>query len=271
LILFWFADPVSTHPRLLERLAKSKKQRKIIVVDEQETKTAKAADQFFQVASENAPALLAGLRGKLACVNFDLQDAQADKLLTAMKSAEYGAILYGQVEDDSAFDLTGDSLNLLIKRLNDETRFVGMKLRSDVNAQSGENVISWSSGYPFAVSYAHGIPRYNWLEHSAETILTRGECDAILFASGSDLQQVFAGLSRTAKEFLGSIPKIVLSPISEFQTDVVFHVGVPGLTESGEFCRNDDVSLGLSAITGAHETSAVHVLESLLKVLGEMA
>ena len=118
------------------------------------------------------------------------------------------------------------------------------------------------------MNYSSELPRYNWLEYSAETVLTRGECDAILFATGSDLQNMFAGLSRTAKEFLGSIPKIVLSPIPDFETDVVFQVGVPGLNESGEYCRNDDVSLGLrSSVAEPLGSSSAQVLEALLAEL----
>jgi len=267
LVLFWFCDPVATHPRLLERLAKNNTQRKIVVVDQRETATAKIADQFFQVEPNNAADLLANIRAELSGLGLGAENETSIKLLAMMKNAKYGSVFYGQVTEDSAFELIGDSLSRLIRRLNDETRFVGLKLRADFNGLSAENVIAWSSGFPFAVSYAGKLPRYNWLEHSAETILTRGECDSILFASGTDLQNSFAGLSRTAKDVLGSIPKIVLTPIPDFQSDVVIQVGVPGLTESGEFCRTDDVSFGLSAVAGASETSSTMALEKLFNEL----
>jgi formylmethanofuran dehydrogenase subunit B len=215
------------------------------------------------------------LRAKLKGIELDseivaqatgLNTAQLDSLFSELASAKYGSIFYEQTYDDSVFDLATDSLLTLIRQLNDLTRFVGMKLRKDGNSHSA--VLAWSSGYPFAINFARKFPRFNWLEYSAETVLTRGECDAILFATGTDLQVGFSGLSRTAQDHLGSIPKIAMSPIQNFPSDVSFQVGVPGLTEAGEFCRNDDVSMPLASAreTASHNTESI--LEKILTGIG---
>ena len=123
-----------------------------------------------------------------------------------------------------------------------------MKLRTDSNAISAENVLAWSSGCAMAVNHAANFPRSNWLEYSAETVLTRGECDTVLLATGVDLKTAFAGLSKVAQQHLASIPRIALSPIENLPVEVAIATGVAGLNVGGEFCRNDDVMMPLAPL-----------------------
>ncbi len=278
LILFWFCDPVTSHPRLLERLRSSPNsdKRKIIVVDEHTTKTAKLADTFIQAPQINGPAILSGLRAEISQTKLDpflvelstgLTSEQIADLFNLMSAAQYGCIVHGQLNPDSAFDVAAQSLYSLIRNLNDVTRFVGLKLRNDRNAQSAENVLAWSSGYPFAANHALGFPRFNWLEHSAESVLTRGECDAILLATSADLSASFSGLSKVAREHLATIPKIILSPIENVSSCVAFQVGVPAISESGEFCRLDDVSMSIRSLLANSTTSANSILERIMHLV----
>lgn len=286
-IVFWFCDPVTTHPRLLERLAKptGHPKRRVIVVDEQETSTAKQADRFFQIQKTAAPALLAVLRANLLGADVDasrvesstgLSGFQVSDLLTMLTSASYGSLLYDQSNPDSVFDLESDSLSRLVRSLNDTTRFVALKLRHDANAQSGENVLAWSSGFSFAVNHALGFPRSNWLEHSAETVLVRGECDAVLWVGGKEAQAEIAGLPQAAQDTLQSVPVIFLSSglstdarggdegdVQLIQPHVEFEIGLPGLSGSGEFVRLDDVSLPVKTAGNAMEPSALSILEQV--------
>ena len=50
-VVLWFCDPATSHPRLLERL-QAKKTKRIIVVDSVRTKTAQVADKFIQLPLE---------------------------------------------------------------------------------------------------------------------------------------------------------------------------------------------------------------------------
>lgn len=273
LVIFWFCDPASTHPRLLQRLGNTK--RKIVVFDESATETARAADHFFQVDSAKAASVLAGVialvgdvslsSDQLARIPLVLEDL--NRIVSEISSAKYGSIFFGQPTRDSQFDLSTDLVHSLIRKLNDVTRFVGQKLRTDSNTQSGEDVLAWSSGFPFAINYAQGGPRFNWLEYSTETLLERGECDSILIASGLDLQTTFAGLSRIAKSHLNSIPKVILSPIEGIEGDVSFVVGVAGVNESGDWVRNDGVALPVTSLKENGEVSANEIFEKMLECL----
>ncbi|MFK7770098.1 MAG: hypothetical protein AB8B55_23010 [Mariniblastus sp.] len=262
-VVFWFCDPEETHPRLLERLGVGKK---IVVIGEVNLK---CGDAFYRISKNAAADLIAVLRSIIGQKKYDPASAQKATGLTVSQmeqiagllvQSKYGAMFYGQTTVDSSFDLANDSLASMFRELNNHTRFVGMKLRLDGNAQSAENVLAWSSGYPFAVSHSQTFPRYNQVEYSAETLLLRKECDAVLFATGPDLQTAFAALSRSGKDHLGSIPKISISPISNFPSDVSFEVGTPGVSESGEFCRNDDVPIPVGVVNDNELDSAEVVL-----------
>ncbi len=283
-ILFWCCDPAKTHPRLLERLNRGNVKRKIILVGEPGNSTVAHADQFFEIAPNQASDALAFVRASLMDGNVAAQSESSDSahdscseqcvdLAEQLVSAKYGAVFYGQTAEDSAFDLAGESLAALVRSLNQSTRFVGMKLRTDSNAISAENVLSWSSGYAMAVNHATGSPRSNWLEYSCETVLNRQECDAVLMATGADLSTALGGLSRTAQEYLSSIPRVLLSPIENLAAEVSIAVGVNGIDESGEFCRNDDVSMPLVSLpsglgstdSGSTDSAAVIALRAMLE------
>lgn len=272
LVVFWFCDPEKTHPRLLQRLNQpdDRPDRQIIVVDESSTQTSQLADQFIQIKREHGPAVLAMLRNQIASEPADVSGVQKtcglepgtlENFAHALKSARYGCVFSGQPDPDSTLDVGSLSLGRLIRDLNDVTRFVGMKLRTDHNAKSAENVLAWSTGFPFAVNHQLEYPRFNWLEFSAETVLTRRQCDAVLYATGLDGPATLDRMNPAARKHLASIPQIALTPLPEFTADVVIQVGVPGLNESGEFCRNDDVSIPLASIDQSQGTE--RILEQL--------
>ena len=256
-IIFWHCDPASSHPRLLERLNHSSvTNRMIVVVDEEETQTAKLADKFVQVSADQEVSLLAVLRARLIGSPIDSANVEettglsiedVDELHSLISTAKYGTIFQGQTERDSEFGVATQSLHSLTRTLNNVTRFVSLKLRHDQNSQSAENVLGWSSGYPMAISHSLQYPRFNWLEHSAESVLERGECDSVLFATGPDLLASMNGLSKVARAHLGSIPSIALSPISNFPSEISIQTGLLAISEAGEFCRMDDVSLPIRA------------------------
>lgn len=302
-IVFWFCDPQVTHPRLIQRLRRAESEsgfdRQLIVVDESESETGRAADRFFQLPRRLAAPLLSALRAAISDRPYDsavvaniLQNlheqvsptAQREDLLSQLAekltSASYGSFIYGQVDDDSELALADESLNRLVRSLNDHTRFVSLKLRHDGNAISGENVLTWSSGFPFAINYANRRPEFHWLEHSAEHRLQRGECDAVLLATGVDVLETFAGLPAASLAHLAATPKLLLSQLPLSQTpwvgslgaeDVFIQVGIPGMTDSGELCRLDDVSFGVRALTEAGDfPGAQNVLAGLAERIGQL-
>jgi formylmethanofuran dehydrogenase subunit B len=274
LVVFWFCDPVTTHPRHLERYSRpaAGPARKIIVVDEAQTATAAVADQFIRLSKSNAAAMLMALRASMAGIVLNASQVEPttghaqeriDGLADQLKSARYGAFVYGHTTQDSAFDLASDQLAQLTRELNQHTRFVSLGLRSDANARSAENVIAWSSGYPFAVNYAQSIPRFNRLEHSAAVLLERGECDLIV--AGPGIEKDVQSLSPKARKHFQATAKIMLtSAASEADAAIVLHVAAAGIDSEGDFCRQDDVALPLTKLVATERPSAVEAIEQIL-------
>lgn len=275
LVVFWFCDPEITHPRLLERIHRKDKDQpqRILVVGDKETATTKIAHRFIQISKENASELLVRIRGQLTLpsdnktsasgANFSsATEATASELVKELVDAKYGSIFFEQVTENSRFDSTSDSISRLIRSLNDVTRFVGLKLRTDNNAQSAENVLAWSSGFPFAVNHNLGHPRQHGLEFSAESMLQTQQCDAILFASRLSKSDLVGQLSKSARAHFESIPQIAFSTQAMI-ANVQFQLGIPGINEAGEYCRIDNISMPVKKIKPNDWMSPETILEEI--------
>ncbi len=269
LIVFWFCDPVKTHPRLLERLGRDGK--RVIVIDAAATATAKEADQFIRLPVHEANAALMLLNAFVNDKSIDLSGLAAyeidedtlQSLATELVSSNYGAVCYGHTDHDSQFDPATDQLALLVRTLNLKTRFVSLSLRQDGNAQSAENVIAWSSGFPFAVNYARSMPRFNGNEFSAASVLSKAECDAVLV--GPIDANDFDRLPELALAHLNRVPVIELTTGSGVieTAKVMIQVAAAGIDAVGDFCRLDDVALPLARIVTTNRPAAVDVIRSI--------
>jgi formylmethanofuran dehydrogenase subunit B len=162
-----------------------------------------------------------------------------------MKQAKYGVILYGTgLAKMRGKHLNSYALLSLARDMNAYTRFVCMPMRGGGNVTGADNVITWRTGYPFAVNLARGYPRFNPGEYTTADTLDRGEADAALII-GSDPVTNF---SEAAREHLARIPSIVMDPRDTPTTrtaTVVFHTATYGINTAGTVYRIDDVPIPL--------------------------
>ena len=142
LVVFWRADPVVTHPRLLERLRLDPS--KMVVVDSQRTATAEAAGAFAEV-DDDFEALWA-LRGG--------EGALADRL----RAARHVAFIHGALDE-----LTALALHSLVRDLARDRHAVTLALRAG-NARGAEDVLAWQTGFAATVDFARGFPREGAVE-----------------------------------------------------------------------------------------------------------
>jgi formylmethanofuran dehydrogenase subunit B len=54
-----------------------------------------------------------------------------------------------------------------------------MPLRGHYNVTGLNMVLSWVTGYPYAVDFSRGYPRYNVGEYSSVEMLANGQIDAM--------------------------------------------------------------------------------------------
>lgn len=266
-VIFWFCDPQSSHPRFVERFLRSETatSKQIIVIDQEMTATAKIADEFIQVNAGDELEFVQKMRQELL---GDRGQHDGDSLAQTLAAARYGSVFVGKPsKTEPAFDVVTDQWFQLVRTLNDHTRFVMGSLPSSRNGVGASNVLASLSGFPDAVRFTDQGPVHNGLEYSTTSILNRRECDMLLICDAGVDRPFDAALDADMTKWLKQIPVVVLSDFSanEYRTDVVHvPVGATGWTTSGDYVRCDDVPIPMDAIIETNAVSAAEFFESVL-------
>jgi formylmethanofuran dehydrogenase subunit B len=302
-IIYWGSDPLSSHPRHMQRytyFAKGRfeestqkvctnqdsidadqginlessesqvktegvdrtflpptlceKTRKLLVVDVRKTLTAAKADVFLQIEPNKDFELLQALRMLVNDQEVEVDNVAGVPVKYLREVAEllvdcnFGMLFFGMGLAQSE----GKSRNIeaaigLVRDLNARTKFSIMPMRGHFNV-TGANIVSvWQTGFPFAVDFSLGFPRYNPGESSLVEILMRQESDAVLAVASDPV----AGLPKIAVEHLVKNPLIVIDPhlnATTLMADVVFPCAVVGIEMEGTAYRMDRVPLPLKKV-----------------------
>jgi len=283
LIVYWGCNPVHAHPLHMSRYTvlskgrfrRSRSERILIVVDVRKTDTAKLADIFIQIEPnkdyELMSALRAAIRGdeieqeEVAGVSLDRIEEVAEKMI----NCEFGALFFGLGLTMSA----GKGQNIdaalsLVRELNSKTKFVIMPMRGHFNVNGANNVTTWLTGYPYAIDFTQGFPRYSPGETSAVDLLSRGECDSALIVASDPV----SNLPHQAARNLTSIPLITIEPHvtpTTMCSDVVFPSAHVGIETTGTVYRMDGVVLETRKLVDPPKgvRSDVEILRAILKRL----
>jgi formylmethanofuran dehydrogenase subunit B len=232
-----------------------KQGRKLIVLDVRITRTADMADYFIQVEPNSDYELLQALRtlvqdkelevGKVAGVPVEYLEEIAD----AMIECSFGVIFFGLGLTMSKGKLRNvDAALQLTRDLNRRTKFVIMPMRGHFNVTGADTVFTWQTGYPYAVDFSLGYPRYNPGETSAVDVLLRKESDSALIIASDPV----SNFPRAAAEHLVKNPLIVIDPhfnATSHVADVVLPSAFVGIEAQGTAYRMDHVPLPLKKVT----------------------
>ena len=156
-----------------------------------------------------------------------------------------------------------EALVTLAQALNAPTRCALVVLRSGGNRSGADAVLTWQTGFPFAVDFAAGFPTYR--PHAgAAALLAAGEIDAALVVgSPASVPEPLVGA-------LTRLPSIAIGPrasAASFKPAVAVDTGVAGIHEGGTAFRMDDVPLPLRPPLAGPATAA-GALRSLRERLG---
>jgi formylmethanofuran dehydrogenase subunit B len=123
--------------------------------------------------------------------------------------------------------------------LNVSARGALILLRGGGNRTGAEAVTTWQTGFPVAVDFSRGIPRYDPWTGSAAARLSRGRLDAVLIVGNTFLlpRALTAQLRDVATCTIG--PRASEGPFAEGVA--VIDAGVPGIHHAGLVLRMDDV------------------------------
>lgn len=232
----------------------SKEGRKLIVIDVRKTRSAEIADYFIQVEPNKDYELLQAFRALIRDQELDVDKVAEvpveylEEVADAMISCQFGALFFGLGLTMSRGKLRNiDAALSLVRDLNVRTKFVIMPMRGHFNVTGANTVSTWQTGYPYAVDFSLGYPRYNPGETSAVDVLLRKESDAALIVASDPV----ANFPKKAVEHLVENPLIVIDPhmnaTSQF-ADVVFPSAFVGIEAEGTAYRMDHVPLPLKKV-----------------------
>jgi formylmethanofuran dehydrogenase subunit B len=273
-VLFWNSDPVTTHPRHLERYAgdpvgrfvpQGRAGRTIIVVDHKRTATADLADHFFEVSGEESWEMLWRLRllvrgGPVAAA------PEWVALAERLKLAQCGILFFGKGLTEGPMGHRHVAALLeLVTDLNRYTRFYARRMRRYGDVAGADSVLAWQTGYPFGVDFSRGYPRYNPGEFTGVDRLSRAEVDAALILS----RETVADLPWPARDTLQRIPTILLDPFpvppeADWRPTVHNPTALYGIHRPGTAYRMDEVPIPLPEILPSDLPSDAEILMELL-------
>ncbi len=278
LVIYWGSNPLESHPRHFERysllpygrvIPGGRADRALVVADVKPTASSEVADLFLPIEPgrdfEVLTTLRCLIRGIPVCES-DSVGAPLDRLrdlARRMKACRYGVVFFGL-----GLSMTGlgqhnvEALLLLVHDLNDHTRFCARRMRVPGDVTGADTVLTWQTGYPFAVNLARGYPRYNPGEFSAQSMLEQGDVDACLLVGSEGV----ARFSKTAVETLCRVPTIVLdhpTVASSIEPTIRFTTAVYGIHRPGTAYRMDGVPIPLRAFLSSCYPSDDEVLRSI--------
>jgi len=236
-----------------------KRGRKLIVVDVRKTKTAEMADHFIQVEPNKDYELLQAFRALIRDQELDVDEVAGvpveylEEVADIMINCSFGVLFFGLGLTMSSGKLRNiDAALSLVRDLNMRTKFAIIPMRGHFNVTGANTVFTWQTGYPYAVDFSLGYPRYNPGETSIIDALIRGELDAALVVASDPV----ATFPRKAVEYLVKNPLIVIDPhmnATAQMADVVFPSAFVGIEAAGTAYRMDHVPLPLKKVVDPPE------------------
>ncbi len=273
---------VKKHPpqRMLEQETVSgpppaitKEGRKLIIVDVRKTMSAEIADYFIQVEPNKDYEVMQALRALIKDQELDVDQVGGvpveylEEVADVMVSCEFGVIFFGLGLTMSAGKFRNIDVAIsLVRDLNMRTKFAIMPMRGHFNVTGANVVTTWQSGYPYAVDFSLGYPRYNPGETTVMDVLLRQESDAALVVASDPV----ANFPKKAVEHLVKNPLIVIDPhmnATALMGDVVFPSAFVGIEAEGTAYRMDHVPLPLKKVVEPPEgiLTDEEILKRILK------
>ncbi len=286
-ILYWASNPMHAHPRHMSRYTtftrgyfrrKGREDRTLIVVDVRRTATARLADVFIQVEPHRDYELIGALRA--AVHGFEIEKDEVAgvpvedvyHVADLLKEATFGCLFWCMgITMTGARHRNIDNAICLVRDLNEYTKWVLMMMRGHYNVTGFNEIVAWTTGYPYAVDFSRGYPRYNPGETSTIDLLTRGWADAMMVVASDP----GAHFPQKAVERMAEIPLVCVdphwTPTAEL-ADVYVPTAIAGIEWEGTAYRMDAVPIRMRKVVEPPEgmLNDVEFLEMVIEKVEEM-
>jgi formylmethanofuran dehydrogenase subunit B len=272
-LLFWGIDPAPRYPRYLSRYALDpagthvpggRAGRTVISVSIGRDRGPAGAEAELALSPDQEIAALSVMRAvvlgnSLGELPPELQAAA--EAATRLTRAAYAVLVHdGEPGEESGRDAyRAEGLIALTQALNGRTRAALSTLRAGGNRSGAEAALTWQTGYPMAVSYRGGYPRYMPASRGLGELGAGGAGAILVAGSAAALADALAGAGSRA-------PVIAIGPRASeapFPVRIAIDTGVAGIHEGGTAYRMDEVPLPLRPPLGGAR-SAADTLAALL-------
>ncbi|MHA2140135.1 MAG: formylmethanofuran dehydrogenase subunit B [Candidatus Thorarchaeota archaeon] len=266
-IIYWGSNPQFAHPRHMSRYVRvegeyikdSKADRKIWVFDIRKTISANVADEFVKLAPGGDLEFIGALRAIVRGHPLDVKDAggvsieRITEIAEALIGAKYGILFFGLgLTQSKGRHRNIDAAIRLVQDLNSYAKWNMMPMRGHFNVAGANKTSTWQTGYPFAVDYARGYPRYQPGEYTAVDMLVNKEADVMLNIAADPA----AHFPRAAIKHMSTIPIINIDP-KRNMTSLIAEVNIPvalsGIECDGSAVRMDGLPLYLRKVVDPPE------------------
>ena len=273
-LLFWGVDPSQRYPRFLSRYALEpvgtqvpggRAGRFAIAVNIGADKGSSGADLTITLEPSEEIAALSLMRA--AVLERPTHDpspnlAKAVGLVGRLTGARYSVVVHdAEPTAEPRNPLRAEGLIALVQALNGPTRAALSSLRAGGNRVGAESVLTWQTGYPFAVDHSRGYPRYLPGDRGLDRLARGGFTAALVVGLPS--------LDEEAAAALGSIDTVAIGPRASqapFTPRVAIDTGMASIHEAGTAYRMDEVPLSLRPpLTG--QRSVVQTLQALTEAV----
>lgn len=270
-VVFWGVNPEERYPRFAERYApdpaglhipQGRLGRVVIAIEIGDTPGLAHADLRQRFAPADEVGVLGVMRARVAghlehnarATGDTATAARATALADRLSTGRYVALVSDGEPVAGADPMRAEALIAFAQALNARTRCALVTLRSGGNRSGAEVVLGWQTGFPLAIDFARGVPRYRPHDGAVE-LLARGEIDTALILGdpGALSAGMAEGLARTTLVAIG--PRASLRAT---EAVVAIDTGVAGIHEAGMAFRADDVALPLrQVLRGPPEAATV--------------
>ena len=249
--LFWGVDPTDHYPRFLERYSvessgthvpEGRAGRDIIGVSVGADRSLTGANSSLELEITEEITALSLLRAVVAGAGIPESPlaARLRDIAERLTRARYAVLVHdAEPTTEPRNVLRIEGLVALTQALNGPTRAALCSLRAGGNRVGAEAVLTSQTGYPFAVDYSRGYPRYQPERRGMIRLQSGGLRSALVVGSPP---------VATTGSALSSVPTVAIGPRASqaaFTTRVAIDTGVAGIHEDGVAYRMDEVPLAL--------------------------
>ncbi len=278
-IVFWGVDPALRYPRYLSRYAPEpagmhvpdgRHSRTVVAVDIDDVPNGRGpedADRRVRLTAADEVAALTAIAamasGRVTHTRASTSQSPpwqlAVELAPMLMAARYVVIVADADRDEAAGERRdprrASGLTVLAQALNGPTRAALSLLRGGGNRSGADAVLTWQTGYPIAMDFGRGYPRYQPRNGTAGACLSRADVDALAILGAPALVP-----TRLRGLMAGIASSVVIGPRASesvfAERGIVIDTGVAGIHEGGTAMRMDDVPLSLRTVLSGPRAAA---------------